>query len=512
MRDAFEIIKQLLQNKRLGKFMQFRPIKKWTSRDMTNQIRDDIHTADWTWEMQGKIEDDFGTIIPVIISSDETKLTNFSGDKKAHPVYLTIGNIPKRLRRRTSKRGNILLGYLPVPKLDCESNKDERRLQRRHLFHQCMRALVKPLAEAAKTGVEVPCADDGVRRMHQADALPFMHGPPAKKRRSGRRAPRMHKDVVNAMEVHRGGGSAKFKRMGLFDVNPFWRGYPHVRVDCLMTPDLLHQVHKGVMKDHLTRWVTEILGKQIMDERHSTMPEFHGMRHFKNGITGVAQWTGRKLKEMAKILLSVVSDQDEEVVAAARALLDFMYLAHSSSLTNTELDGMEQCLRTFHQNKSVFEPLGALQTKQAFHGIPKLHMIQHYVGLIQMLGTPDGYNTETSEQLHIDFAKVGYKASNRVNAIKQMAMYIQRIEALAMHEETPAPAAGLLRFLAILALALALARQLPEPVPEFWQVQELARIAGLLLPAMVKGHHIQVCYSSLDAHGKGLSNDMLHTL
>ncbi|QRV80730.1 hypothetical protein RhiJN_08745 [Ceratobasidium sp. AG-Ba] len=77
---------------------------------------------------------------------------------------------------------------------------------------------------------------------------------------------------------------------------------------------------------------------------------------------------------------------------------------------------------------------------------------------------------------------------------------------------TPAPAAGLLRFLAILALALALARQLPEPVPEFRQVQELARIAGLLLPAMVKGHHIQVCYSSLDAHGKGLSNDMLHTL
>ncbi|QRV73615.1 plasma membrane ATPase 4 [Ceratobasidium sp. AG-Ba] len=454
MRDAFEIIKQLLRNKRLGKFMQFRPIKKWTSRDMTDQIRDDIHTADWMWEMQGEIEDDFGTIIPVIISSDETKLTNFSGDKKAHPVYLTIGNIPKRLRRRTSKRGNILLGYLPVPKLDCESNKDERRLQRRHLFHQCMRALVKPLAEAAKTGVEVPCADGGVRRIYpllasyvadfpeqcKVACIKQTHCPlctvhPRKKGDLGDAPPRTHEDVVDAMEAHRGGGSAKFERMGLFDVDPFWRGYPHVRVDCLMTPDLLHQVHKGVMKDHLTRWVTEILGKQIMDERHSTMPEFHGMRHFKNGITGVSQWTGRELKEMAKILLSVVSDQDEEVVAAARALLDFMYLAHSSSLTNTELDGMERCLRTFHRNKSVFEPLGALQTKQAFHGIPKLHMIQHYVGLIRMLGTPDGYNTETSERLHIDFAKVGYKASNRVNAIKQMAMYIQRIEALAMHEE-----------------------------------------------------------------------------
>jgi hypothetical protein len=52
-----------------------------------------------------------------------------------------------------------------------------------------------------------------------------------------------------------------------------------------------------------------------------------------------------------------------------------------------------------------------------------------------MLGTPDGYNTETSKRLHIDFAKMGYQVSNRVNAIKQMAVYIQRVEAIAMHEE-----------------------------------------------------------------------------
>ncbi|KAG9096281.1 hypothetical protein FRC07_010959 [Ceratobasidium sp. 392] len=52
-----------------------------------------------------------------------------------------------------------------------------------------------------------------------------------------------------------------------------------------------------------------------------------------------------------------------------------------------------------------------------------------------MLGTPDGYNTETSERLHIDFTKMGYRASNKVNATKQMALYIQRVEVIAMHEE-----------------------------------------------------------------------------
>ncbi|QRV96895.1 hypothetical protein RhiJN_24913 [Ceratobasidium sp. AG-Ba] len=60
-------------------------------------------------------------------------------------------------------------------------------------------------------------------------------------------------------------------------------------------------------------------------------------------------------------------------------------------------------------------------------------MISHYTHIIRKLGTPDGYNTETLEHLHIDFAKLGYWASNKVNATKQMALYIQRIEALAMH-------------------------------------------------------------------------------
>ncbi|KAG8723819.1 hypothetical protein FRC09_001646 [Ceratobasidium sp. 395] len=94
---------------------------------------------------------------------------------------------------------------------------------------------------------------------------------------------------------------------------------------------------------------------------------------------------------------------------------------------------METTLRTFHKHKEIFRVRGAVKTKNASHGIPKVHMIQHYVCLICELETADGYNTETSEQLHIDFAKMGYRALNKVNATKQMALYIQRMEALAMH-------------------------------------------------------------------------------
>ena len=57
------------------------------------------------------------TIIPVFLSSDKTQLTQFRG-KMAYPLYLTIGNLPKEIRRKPSCRGQILLAYLPTTKLE----------------------------------------------------------------------------------------------------------------------------------------------------------------------------------------------------------------------------------------------------------------------------------------------------------------------------------------------------------------------------------------------------------
>ncbi|KAF9557787.1 hypothetical protein CPC08DRAFT_610558, partial [Agrocybe pediades] len=62
--------------------------------------------------------------------------------------------------------------------------------------------------------------------------------------------------------------------------------------------------------------------------------------------------------------------------------------------------------------------------------IPKLHNIQHYVDCIRALGSPDGYNTEFPERLHIDFAKNAYHASNKCDYTEQMAMWLQRQEAV----------------------------------------------------------------------------------
>ncbi|KAF8499342.1 hypothetical protein JB92DRAFT_2743807 [Gautieria morchelliformis] len=67
-------------------------------------------TAQWWWDLQAcgihKV-----TIAPVILASDKTQLSRFSGDKEAWPVYISIGNISKSVHHQTSKHVMILLGY-----------------------------------------------------------------------------------------------------------------------------------------------------------------------------------------------------------------------------------------------------------------------------------------------------------------------------------------------------------------------------------------------------------------
>jgi hypothetical protein len=105
------------------------------------------------------------TVSPIILASDKTKLTVFSGDKQAWPVYLTIGNIDKKIRRCPSARATLLVGYLPVTKLECFTEK-QRSSVGHQLFHQCMKLLLAPLKIVGKDGMEMTCADGWVCRVY----------------------------------------------------------------------------------------------------------------------------------------------------------------------------------------------------------------------------------------------------------------------------------------------------------------------------------------------------------
>ncbi|KAF8709631.1 Zn-finger protein, partial [Rhizoctonia solani] len=452
-RNTADVFRELFGILALKGRYRFRPERHYLSRDMKNRRYGEAWTADAWWKVQQMIQDEFATVGRYIIASDQTPLTGFCGSKKAHPVYFSIANLSKEIRRTHSHRAMVLVGYLPIPTLDCEPNSKAARELRDKLFNDCIRDLLKPLTDAERVGMEVVCADGGVRRVYPTlsstiadypeqcrnacttgSYCPICVVPRDKRGDLNQNIPlRQRIPTLKAISEHRAEGSPNFEDWGLRDQWPWWSRHTYIDIATMHTPDLLHQCHKGVFKDHLAKYIPSIIGAQEMDQRYQLMPRHHGIRHFKRGISKLSRATGREAKEMMKVFLPVAADAGPKVVDATRGLLKFMYLAHSSTLTEDELCEMDKQLATFHSQKSVFDEW--LKTKRKFHNIPKFHSLQHYTHAIRMLGTPDGYNTEAPERLHIDLTKAGFNASNKIDdtELEQMAEYIQRMDSLALH-------------------------------------------------------------------------------
>ncbi|KIM44286.1 hypothetical protein M413DRAFT_58649, partial [Hebeloma cylindrosporum] len=122
-------------------------------------------TAKWWHVIQSKLPEG-ATLAPLIIATDKTQLTQFSGGKSAYPVYLTIGNIPKALRRKPSKHACILIAYLSVDKVDRTKMTDiEHRSRGQRVFHESMRTVLEPLIAAGNQGVDMVGSDGAWRKV-----------------------------------------------------------------------------------------------------------------------------------------------------------------------------------------------------------------------------------------------------------------------------------------------------------------------------------------------------------
>ncbi|KAG9042455.1 hypothetical protein FS837_010842 [Tulasnella sp. UAMH 9824] len=111
--------------------------------------------------------------------------------------------------------------------------------------------------------------------------------------------------------------------------------------------------------------------------------------------------------------------------------MDFIYYCQFPTLDEEDLEKMDELLLKFHNLKDIFKKRGV----RKHFNIPKFHALVHFTHEIHLHGTPDGYNAETPERLHIDLAKTGYCASNKRNYMSQMTKFMQRREAIAIRRE-----------------------------------------------------------------------------
>ncbi|KAK0209854.1 hypothetical protein IW262DRAFT_1301909 [Armillaria fumosa] len=222
------------------------------------------------------------------------------------------------------------------------------------------------------------------------------------------------KETVEILkQVSAGLSPPEFTDWGLRLVNPFWVDLPHCNIFQCFTPDILHQLHKGVFKDHIIKWATmavnidgpehhiDNLQKAEVDRHFQTMSQHPSLWHFKKG---------NEYKNMEKVFLSVITGlADEKVVKCVRAVIDFIYYAHYEEQTTQSLEKLEESWHTFHKCKAIFLDQGI----HNHFNIPKIHSMSHYASMIRLHGSTGGYNTEASEWLHINYAKIVYNASNK---------------------------------------------------------------------------------------------------
>ncbi|KAI0738856.1 hypothetical protein C8Q80DRAFT_1222176 [Daedaleopsis nitida] len=403
-------LRRVAGNPAFAEHLRYEPQKLFVDGQGQERLYDEMWTGDWWWDLQSSLPPG-ATIAPVILSSDKTQLSRFSGDKQAWPVYLSLGNIPKGIRRQPSQHAMVLVGYIPVSKLERFTKGKRRSLEGYRLFHECMRAILKPLVHAMNNGVDLVCADGRIRRVHPIVAAYIADHPeqclvagcqenfcPKCTVHSSKLGDPLHsmlKDPESVWQIIegevQGDKPAEFRNLGLRLIDPFWRGADE------------------------------------LDRRFKAMPSHPALQHFKRGISLVSQWTGTEYKHMERVFVGAITGAcPPSVLHAVRAVLDFIFYAHFEAHTDRSIALMDTAWDTFHRNKHVFKDLCV---REHFN-IPKVHSAVHYALSIRKLGTTDGYNTEQSERLHIDYAKRSYAASNKKAYIKQMAVWLNRQEAV----------------------------------------------------------------------------------
>ena len=387
------------------------------------------------------------------------QLTLFRG-KTAYPVYLTIGNIPKDIRRKPSRGAQILIGYIPTTSFETLTNKTARRRALANLFHTCMGNVLASIIPSGENGVAMMSADKVWRRCHPILAAFVGDYPelalvtctyngrcakckvPHDQLGEFRAFPSHNQsDAIDTYQLADGDAHAFHKacrNAGLKPVfHPFWESLPFANIFVSITPDILHQMLQGVMK-HVISWLTSptVFGSVEINRRCRSLPPNHSVVLFPKGITAFSRVTGLEHKNMCRILLGLIIDLplpsgvvSPRAVKAVRAILDFLYLAQYPSHTMETLQRLHDSLARFHENKAIFVDLG---TREDFN-IPKLHSLLHYASSIILFGTTDNYNTEQTERLHIDLTKDAYRSTNHKDEYFQMTSWLERREKMQQH-------------------------------------------------------------------------------
>ncbi|TFK16438.1 hypothetical protein FA15DRAFT_662155 [Coprinopsis marcescibilis] len=435
-RNVLKSIESIFKNPNT-KHLVYKPSKIFSNDTKDNCIYSEMWKAKWWHIVQSQLPP-HATIAPVIIATNKTQLTQFSSRKAAYPVYLTIGNVPKSLRRKPSTNASM-----NWTKLSDEQHQSKIQC----IFHESMAYILGLLKEAGRKGIKMENYWGEIRQIHpilsyvadypeQCLVACCKYGTCPKYHTTANEladpkpvplcTPQWTWSTIQQSKKNSNGSAREFQRLCMEEdvtgsvYHPFWLDFPLTDIHHSLTPDVLHQLYQGIHK-HVINWCQEIVSKKKLDLCIHALPQFQGLRQFKNGISALSQISEPKRKDMAKILLPcLVGKIPSSGLKAVKGLLDFIFLSQYPTHDSHTLKYLEDVLDLFQKNKSYFIDVNCHKTLN----ILKFHSLIHYAESIQCFGTTDNYNTEIFECLHIEFAKEGWHATNQGDKFPQMIQWL----------------------------------------------------------------------------------------
>jgi hypothetical protein len=346
--------------------------------------------------------DDGDTVVPMIFLSDATHLTNFSGDKKAWPVYMTIGNLSTTIRMAPSYHGILLIALLPIPIKMRDVPVSQHNAQKEHnrmIQQHVLRHVLGPLMDTDRRIFYARCADDYFRRCVASPAAWIADYSE-------------HRDLHNIKNGSCYWCECPHDEMGEFPVKPYERrdhtlyrtlsdaNTPAAKarltrhgvhqgsnvlwhLDCVVSdlpkPDLLHTMQLGMLK-HLLGWLQDFLKQHKRLEAFNniwlSVPPYLDMAQPQKAYGEVSSWQGKEIKVMSRFLVGVLrcalrtpspSQRGvfNEAIECCRALVEFYFYAQYESHDEETLGLMDEALKRFHTFKRVFRQFRV--TKKVTH-------------------------------------------------------------------------------------------------------------------------------------------------
>jgi len=110
------------------------------------------------------------TLVLILFTSDTTHLTNFSGDGKVWPLYMSIGNIRSSIRNKPTSHACIPVAILPNSSKHIKKVLGWSEMKQEHetmqVLHDLLKFVLRLLLNSARDGHNIKYEDEIVRRCY----------------------------------------------------------------------------------------------------------------------------------------------------------------------------------------------------------------------------------------------------------------------------------------------------------------------------------------------------------